>query len=253
MINIFELNHSLKDSAALAQSEDGLLFVDRETVIEKIPGLAGKCLEDMQALVDYLDGVFPDDVDYYMVFDGKKPTLDLEYNDGPMAMCGQSLPFETNEEFYECLDSLEWDHVRSASIHNTGVFDQMLDHADGQRVNLTPVATVRKRTKTFSRELQKTCKKSPHAYGCLFLNKLGHYDSKPVSKYYDVEYREFLERFAEDLMHLPLLGAICVEGKLVPNERAEQIRREALATLPPISRALAEGRLPVEPQEREAI
>jgi hypothetical protein len=246
MINVFALNQSLIGSPALARAEDNTLRIERDTDSRNIPGLSPKQTDEIQQIVDFISECVPDDFDFVLSLGDSEPRLMLVYEDGLTSGASDSFSFSTSEELYFALPHVDWDSKRGELLKRQQIYDEMLEIADQRPVQIPSVKFLRKSFKEQVKQFHKEARRE--AAECKTLIML------PPSRDDDGKRLDFKMPSMETLVHClgdamtygGLIVSLCIKGRPLPSREVEEYKRKALRELPPISRAIAEGRWPID-------
>lgn len=246
MINIYELNASLKGSAALERSEDNCIYLERTIVPENIPGLSPEQTLQIRKLLDYVDELVPDDFDFGIHLGGDKPIVSLEYSDGVTSGSMLPLEFNTNDEFYDELVNRNWDNERQKHLSGSQMWDVLLEEANSRPSRRPSLKTVRRYFRDEIRNYHKAMRKEQPPFSFLVTEQAEDGGRHLISYEMPNSVDKLIEHLSNTVSYEYQLVSVCIDGKPLAIEEVDKIAKQALKDMPPISRAMAEGRWPYD-------
>ena len=238
MKEIIELNKRLRRDAENRLPGDGLMLGREDTPDElgSIPAELGKEINDLRKA---LNGVIPDDFGYLLCLGDGEPALMLQYGNGSMTGACRGRHWKEAVSIFEQLRDLDWDDERKWAIQGTETFDVIAAMAKELPVMIPLTKALQKEffdpVKAYIKEKRRDASR---VYALLWDGEESLFDED----FGDVK---AFERELPDIMtHMLYVLTVVAEGKPMPAEKIDRLKKEALHKLEdmPISFAKASGK-----------
>ena len=226
-MNIHELNTSLKGSSALVECGNSFILLERNAKPDDFKSLSSVQSDSVRQIIERLNSILHDDVDYNLFLDGEKPDFQLVYDDGLNMGSGGGISFSSTEELYQILEALDLDELRGERLSLMAGFDEHIQATKGRVAAVRSVKSARKICKSEVKSFQKEMRQAQPNFAFLMLGE----DSEGFGARACVNsssHEEMTERFAEMVSEGFSLVSVCIDGKALSIKDVERYQKEAL-------------------------
>jgi len=219
-----------------------VIILSREDSPKSYPSLRASTVVEVKAFYDRLCLEMPNDVNFHITLGEGGISGQLLYEDGRMDHAGYGFPFPFDEHFFTNLAKIDWDSLRGESITMTNTFDQMIDAAEEFPANIPSTHDAQRRHLGDYNQFLQKAKRGDWKFAFLAFRDSHGVDELESGKF---DERSGLVYEVADLMtcNYDIVGLI-VDGVPLTASEAEYLKLQAVKGLGPISRALAENRMP---------
>ena len=238
MKEIIELNERIQHEAPQAvPKEFGFLLVTSEPGgEEELGALPPSIRRDLDELCEKLKRAMPDDFGFQISFEAHDPYLMVVYRDGAQTEGNCPLEWDPKRSIFEQLDAVNWNEQRAGVLARCQSFDVMKERAKDVKPRLPCTKEIQKAFRDEMREFVKTKRKDAlRVHAMLFREDEGVKE----------ETFEDMNSFCRELPNImtvqDLVVTVVADGKPLPVERIESLKKQALKELEdmPISHAKA--------------
>jgi hypothetical protein len=236
MKEIVELNQLLLDHAKDCLPEDGLML-NRHGGDEDLDKIPTDLRKEIDLLREQLNRIMPDDFSYFVSLGNGEALFSVQYENGPTTMYSPAQHWEPAQSLFPQLEAFDWDGLRGECVSQSEAFDHIAEIAKELPVMIPSTKRLQKDFRDEVKAYIKEKRDEPDAHVLIF-------DGEAL---FDCDFEsaeQFQDQLRDIMPHMVHVVAVVANGKPIPAEKIDAMKKTALLTLEdmPISHAKASGK-----------